>query len=139
MAAKASLVEAFQNLLENSVRYNRDGGAVTVSALMAGAQVVLSIRDTGLGIAASDREKIFQRFYRAPAVQGIEGTGLGLSIVKSVIEALGGEIAVQSEPGVGTCFTITLPLANPTTPTCQPKVDHPAPSPKFDTAPKPKR
>jgi signal transduction histidine kinase len=113
MAVKASLAEAFQNLLENCIRYNRDGGAVTVSALREGKQVVLTISDTGIGIAASDRGKIFERFYRAPAVQGIEGTGLGLSIVKSVTEALGGEITVQSELGAGCCFTITLPLANP--------------------------
>jgi signal transduction histidine kinase len=113
MATKASLAEAFQNLLENCIRYNRDGGAVTVSALKEGTRVVLVISDTGMGIAASDREKIFERFYRAPAVQGIEGTGLGLSIVKSVIEALRGEITVQSEPGAGSCFSITLPLTNP--------------------------
>jgi signal transduction histidine kinase len=84
---------------------------VTVSALREGKQVVLTISDTGIGIAASDRGKIFERFYRAPAVQGIEGTGLGLSIVKSVTEALGGAITVESEPGAGSCFNITLPLA----------------------------
>jgi signal transduction histidine kinase len=112
MATKPSLAEALQNLLENCVRYNRDGGAVTVSALQEGNQVILTICDTGMGIAQSDREKIFQRFYRAPAAQGIEGTGLGLSIVKSVIEALSGTITVQSEPGTGSCFSITLPLAN---------------------------
>jgi len=113
MAVKASLAEAFQNLLENCIRYNRDGGAVTVSALREGKQVVLSISDTGIGIAASDTGKIFERFYRAPAVQGIEGTGLGLSIVKAVIEALSGKITVQSEPGSGSRFSITLPLAHP--------------------------
>jgi signal transduction histidine kinase len=113
MATKASLVEAFKNLLENGVRYNRDGGAVTVSALTEGKQVVLTISDTGMGMAAPDLEKIFQRFYRAHAVQGVEGTGLGLSIVKAVIEALGGEITVQSEPGSGSRFSITLPLAHP--------------------------
>ena len=74
--------------------------------------MVLTISDTGMGIAAPDMEKIFERFYRAPAVQGIEGTGLGLSIVKAVIEALSGKITVQSEPGSGSRFSITLPLAN---------------------------
>jgi len=112
-ATKASLGEAFQNLLENCVRYNREGGSVTVSALQDGKEVVVTISDTGMGIAAPDRDKIFQRFYRAPAVQGIEGTGLGLSIVKSVIEALSGKITVQSEPGAGSCFSITLPSAHP--------------------------
>ncbi len=110
MGSRTGLAEAFQNMIENGVRYNREGGAVTVNATKEGGNAIVSIADTGLGIKESDQARIFERFYRAEEVRGMEGTGLGLSIVKSVISAHGGEITVRSEPGNGSHFTIMLPL-----------------------------
>ena len=112
MADKANLIELFQNLLENGVRYNRPGGEVTVRGSKEDRRAVVTISDTGMGIAAAEQERIFERFYRAPAARGIEGTGLGLSIVKAMIDAHGGSITVQSDPDAGSCFTITLPLVH---------------------------
>jgi len=71
------------------------------------------VADTGIGIPEEAMPHLFEEFYRAPNARSIEreGTGLGLSIVRETVNNLGGRISVQSEPGVGTCFTVTLPLA----------------------------
>ncbi len=111
--SRIGLAEAFQNIIENGVRYNREGGTVTINAAKEGGKAVVTIADTGLGIKDADQARIFERFYRTKEVSGTEGTGLGLSIVKSVISAHGGEITVRSEPGKGSRFTVTLPLSNP--------------------------
>jgi heavy metal sensor kinase len=110
MGIETGLMEAFLNIIENSVRYNREGGTVTVSAVKQDKRAVITVTDTGAGIKGGDEERIFERFYRADSVRDIEGTGLGLSIVKSVINAHGGEISVRSEPGKGSCFTVILPI-----------------------------
>ncbi len=104
-----SLTEALFNLLENGVKYNRDNGVLEVSTAGDGGQAVVSIRDTGVGIGKADAQRIFDRFYRADAARGADGTGLGLSIAKAVIEAHGGTITLESEPGHGSTFTVTLP------------------------------
>ena len=109
MGIETGLMEAFLNIIENGVRYNREGGTVTVCAVKQEKQAVITISDTGVGIRDGDRERLFERFYRADSVRNIEGTGLGLSIVKSVISAHGGEIYVRSEPGKGSSFTVVLP------------------------------
>jgi len=109
MGIQTGLMEAFLNIIENSVRYNREGGTVTVSAVKQDKKAVITITDTGAGIKGGDEERIFERFYRADSVRNIEGTGLGLSIVKSVINAHGGGIDVRSEPGKGSSFTVVLP------------------------------
>jgi hypothetical protein len=110
MGIQTGLMEAFLNIIENSVRYNLEGGTVTVSAVKQDTQAVITVTDTGVGIKKGDGERIFERFYRADSVRSTEGTGLGLSIVKSVINAHGGEINVRSEPGKGSCFTVLLPI-----------------------------
>jgi signal transduction histidine kinase len=109
MGIETGLMEAFLNIIENAVRYNREGGTVTVCAVKQEKQAVITISDTGVGIRDGDRERVFERFYRADSVRNIEGTGLGLSIVKSVISAHGGKIDVRSEPGKGSSFTVVLP------------------------------
>lgn len=105
----SGLVEAFVNLLENAVKYNRDGGTVDATVESRGERILITVADTGMGIAKEDRDRIFERFYRASAARTKEGTGLGLSIVKSVIEAHNGTIRVESEAGSGARFIIELP------------------------------
>jgi signal transduction histidine kinase len=99
------------NLVSNAVRYNREGGRVTVGVDDLGDRVRLRVADEGIGIEPEDRERIFDEFYRAPAAQGMShlGTGLGLPIVKRFVELLGGTLALESTPGQGSTFTVELP------------------------------
>ncbi|MCE5312058.1 MAG: HAMP domain-containing histidine kinase [Nitrospiraceae bacterium] len=105
------LIEAFLNIIENAIRYNREHGSVVVSASYSDGNAVIKVMDTGMGISVSEREKIFGRFYRADSAGRLEGTGLGLSIAKAVIDAHGGDIKVQSEEGKGSEFVISLPVS----------------------------
>lgn len=104
------LTEAFLNIIENAVNYNRPSGVVEIATIKKDNSVDISIKDTGIGIKEDDLERIFERFYRADTTRNINGTGLGLSITKAIAEAHGGEIKVESEFGRGSCFTITLPF-----------------------------
>lgn len=107
------LNEAFLNIMENGLKYNRENGFLNISATADGGNAVVSIKDTGVGIKESDRERIFDRFYRSDTSRSLEGTGLGLSIAKMIIEAHGGCITVESEHGLGSTFTITLSANTP--------------------------
>ena len=106
---KESLTEAILNILENAVSYNRPGGSVYVEMERSGTQVMITIRDTGIGINNEEAPRIFDRFYRAKATRSTEGTGLGLSIAQAVIQAHHGDIEVKSEVSRGSCFIIKLP------------------------------
>jgi two-component system OmpR family sensor kinase len=99
------------NLLSNAIRYNRDGGSIAVSTEIILGESVLTVADTGTGISTEDQQQVFTRFFRADKARSREagGSGLGLAICKSIVEAHGGSIEVQSEPGVGTTFTVRLP------------------------------
>jgi len=101
------------NLVTNAVKYSQDGGEVAIELSTAEDQVQLAVRDTGIGIAAGDLPHIFDRFWRADPVRSREGertgSGLGLAITKWIAEAHGGTITVQSRPGRGTVFTVSLP------------------------------
>jgi heavy metal sensor kinase len=110
MGTGSDLLEAFLNIIENGIRYNREEGTVMVSGLKQGKKGVITVSDTGAGIREGDMDRVFERFYRADPVRNPDGTGLGLSIVRSVISAHGGEIEVRSEPSKGSCFIVTLPL-----------------------------
>lgn len=103
------------NLLDNAVKYAGEGASVTVSARAEGESMVVSVTDTGSGIAPQHLDRLFERFYRVDAGRSREmgGTGLGLSIVKHLVEAMGGTIAVKSALGRGTTFTIHLACAAP--------------------------
>jgi PAS domain S-box-containing protein len=105
------VVQILTNLVANAVNYTLTGGEVIVSACAHGDEVHVSVSDTGIGIAPEDREKVFDRFFRAddPVVQDAPGTGLGLPIVRSLVEMHGGRIWVDSELGKGSTFTFTLP------------------------------
>jgi heavy metal sensor kinase len=111
MGSHPALSEAFLNLMENGIRYNRSGGSVAVNAVKESGNAVVTIADMGPGICAADLEKIFERFYRADSARETEGTGLGLSIAKSVVAAHGGQITVESEINKGSCFRIVIPTA----------------------------
>ena len=100
------------NLVENAVKYSPRGGEVAVDVRREGDSIAFEIRDQGIGISVEDRERIFEKFYRAdPSMsQGVGGTGLGLYIVQELVERLGGEIEVESAPGRGSSFKVGFPL-----------------------------
>jgi signal transduction histidine kinase len=97
------------NLLDNALKYTPDGGRVDISASFAPDRVAVTFADTGVGIAAEDVTRIWDRLYRADKSRSQRGLGLGLSMVKAFTEAQGGVASVESEPGHGSRFTITLP------------------------------
>lgn len=104
------LSEAFLNVIENAVKYNKEGGSVLITASSTGKEAVVNIRDTGIGIAEENLNKIFERFCRVDAVGEIDGSGLGLSIAKTIIEGHGGTIRMESGLGYGSTVHISLPL-----------------------------
>jgi two-component system phosphate regulon sensor histidine kinase PhoR len=100
------------NLLDNAIKYTPDGGQVTIRWKSEDSMAVIEVEDTGIGIAPRDQARIFERFYRVDKARSRElgGTGLGLSIVKHLSQAFGGTVAVRSEVGRGSIFTVRLPL-----------------------------
>lgn len=110
-----SLTEVTVNLVENALKYNHPGGFVAVSLTRRGSMAALTVSDTGIGISPEERERIFDRFYRSAAARSSqEGSGLGLSIVQAVVRTHGGAITAEGQPGGGSRFTVTLPLADET-------------------------
>ena len=108
---RESLKQAFMNLINNGIYYNREGGMVTVSTREDGNDLVVEICDTGIGISEDNLHFIFEEFFRVKSkeTQGINGSGLGLPIAKRIIEAHNGSIGVASEVGKGTTFYASLP------------------------------
>jgi two-component system sensor histidine kinase SenX3 len=108
------LVSAITNLLDNAVKYSDHGQEVEVGAVPEGDQVVVCVRDHGIGIPSRDLERVFERFYRVDKARSraTGGTGLGLSIVRHVAEAHGGEVTVESTEGEGSTFRLAIPLAD---------------------------
>lgn len=104
--------QIIHNLLTNAHMYTEEGGRIQISAEADRAWVKIVVADSGVGMTAEERERIFDRFYRGPgAGETAPGTGLGLSIVKSLVDLHGGNIEVQSEPGQGTTFSVFIPGA----------------------------
>ena len=104
------LLQVLLNLLTNAIKYNRPGGTVLVEATATQAQVRLSVRDTGRGMRAEQLVHLFEPFNRLGVEsEAIDGSGIGLTIVKALVERMGGQIAVSSEPEQGTVFEVTLP------------------------------
>ena len=105
------LITMTRNLLGNAIKFSRAGGSVTVLARQVDDVEILQVTDHGIGIPENEMSHLFEKFYRGVAARdaGIRGTGLGLVLVKQAVEAHGGAIAVESEPGNGARFTITLP------------------------------
>lgn len=102
--------EALANLLDNAVKYTSAGGSVGVRVVLQPVFVQIAVHDSGKGIARERQGTIFTRFYREPEVHDTEGAGLGLYLVRMIVERQGGFIDVVSAPGVGSTFTINLPV-----------------------------
>jgi signal transduction histidine kinase len=100
-------------LVENALRYTPRGGRARVALRRRDGRAELEVADTGIGIAAADLPRVFDRFYRGDEARSRDagGSGLGLAIARWIAEAHGGRIAVESRPGEGTTFTVSLPLA----------------------------
>jgi histidine kinase len=100
------------NLLDNAVRFTPAGGRVRVTAERNDGAVDVTVADTGPGIAAEHLPRVFERFYRVDTARSRDegGTGIGLAIARSVVEAHGGRIWAESEPGRGSTFTFELPV-----------------------------
>ena len=109
VGSKAMLEEVFTNLIDNAIKYNRCGGSVDITLSESVRKWVITIKDTGIGIAEAEQERIFERFYRVDKSRHREGTGLGLSIVKHAIMIHRGNISVNSNLGDGTEFVVRLP------------------------------
>lgn len=102
--------EALANLLDNAVKYTSAGGSVGVRVVLQPVFVQIAVHDSGKGIARERQGTIFTRFYREPEVHDTEGAGLGLYLARMIVERQGGFIDVVSAPGVGSTFTINLPV-----------------------------
>jgi two-component system sensor histidine kinase/response regulator len=107
--------QLWTNLISNAIKYTPSAGRVTITLNDEGEWAVGTVKDTGIGVAPEDQEKIFEEFYRTPQAKEMEprGTGLGLALVKRIVEGHGGTIEVESALGQGSRFTFRLPLVNP--------------------------
>ena len=106
------IYEVAYNLGDNAIKYNVDGGSVSINVSSDGKNAKLTVSDTGIGIAAEDQSRIFERFYRVDKSHSKEsgGTGLGLSIVKHAVQYHGGRLSMDSAPGKGTSISVILPI-----------------------------
>ncbi|MBL8157209.1 MAG: HAMP domain-containing histidine kinase [Anaerolineae bacterium] len=107
------LIQVFDNLFSNAIKYNREGGVVRVRVTRDHRHILVSVADSGIGISPQDQPHVFERFYRA--AEGvrlkIEGSGLGLAISQGILARHGGRIWVESQVGEGSVFHFTLPLS----------------------------
>ncbi len=112
-ADEAALERILTNLLSNAVKYAPGAPDIEVTARSEGDQVVISVRDHGLGIDADELHRIGERFFRARTSTGTAGTGIGLHMVKTLAKMHGGRVSVESKKGEGSTFTVRLPIAGP--------------------------
>ena len=113
-AAPDRLRQVFANLVDNAIKYTPEGGRVTLTAARDDAFAVVTVTDTGQGIAPEHLPRIWERLYRADASRSSRGLGLGLSLVKAYVEAHAGTVEATSQPGQGSTFTVRLPLSSST-------------------------
>src|SRR5262249_23545968 len=106
VGVRDELVQVFLNLILNAIDATAQGGVITVSAAATEAAVIIQVCDTGAGVAAEDRERVFQPYFTTKK----HGTGLGLFVTKKLVQDHGGSIEFTSKPGDGTTFTIRLPV-----------------------------
>lgn len=109
---REAIARSLLNLVNNALKYSKDKKYVGVSLYRSNGSVKLEVRDSGIGIAPNEQEKIFEKFYRCgdPLVHNVKGSGLGLSLVRHIARAHGGDVLVESAPDKGSKFTIALPL-----------------------------
>ncbi len=110
LADEERIHQVLMNLLHNAIKFTPSGGQVEVSARAEGEEVILSVRDTGVGISPRDLPRIFERFYRADRARSGGGTGLGLAIAKHIVQSHGGRIWAESVEGQGSVFSFSLPI-----------------------------
>lgn len=110
-ADNGRVIQVLGNLLRNAIKFTPNGGRITVGAEQRDGKVTLSVRDTGLGIANEHQARVFDRYWQSADGSRARGTGLGLSIAKGIVEAHGGRIWVDSNPGEGSTFSFSLPSA----------------------------
>jgi signal transduction histidine kinase len=110
-ADRDKIKQVVLNLLSNAIKYNRTSGSITIGAHINGDNLIISISDTGPGISQEDQKHLFEKFYRVRSAEDMApGSGLGLAISQRIVEAHGGRINLESEVGVGSTFSILLPL-----------------------------
>jgi two-component system phosphate regulon sensor histidine kinase PhoR len=111
MGGSVHLTSVIYNLLDNALKYSLINPEIHINLTGEARQIILSVKDNGIGIAAEYRKKVFEKFFRVPTgdVHNIKGYGLGLSYVESVVSSHHGTIKVVSEPGKGSNFIIALP------------------------------
>ncbi|MBQ7885967.1 MAG: HAMP domain-containing protein [Clostridia bacterium] len=107
---RAMLTRAVINLVDNAIRYGREGGRVSVALTSEDGQAVIRVKDDGEGLSEEALGHVFERFWRGDSARTTQGTGIGLAIVRAAARAHGGDAAAGSTPGEGSCFTIRLPM-----------------------------
>ncbi len=110
-----ALLSVFGNLLSNAIRYTAPGGHVVIREALDGGSACVAVSDSGIGMSADVRERVFEKFYRGPEARAVEsqGLGLGLALVQQFVAAHNGRVEVYSTLGQGSTFTVWLPCANP--------------------------
>jgi two-component system, OmpR family, phosphate regulon sensor histidine kinase PhoR len=112
---RSDLERVVINLLSNAFKFTGDGGSVAVTASAIGSEVAIAVSDTGMGIPPEEHQQLFSRFFQSSTTRAAQtpGTGLGLAIVKGIVDDHGGRVEVRSMPGVGSAFTVWLPVMEP--------------------------
>lgn len=110
-ADSARIEQVLINLIHNSVKFTPPGGEIIVSGRQKGDNIIFSVKDTGVGISPDEINRIFERFYKADRARSGGGTGLGLTIAKHQVESHGGKIWAESQPGQGSIFSFSFPIA----------------------------
>jgi two-component system sensor histidine kinase BaeS len=117
---QGKIKEVLLNLISNALKHTPPGGEIALQSRRAGSVVQIIVEDTGSGISPEVLPHIFERFYKIPDdADAIPGNGIGLSICREIVEAHGGKISVESEPGKGSRFIISLPLSPPARPSAR--------------------
>ncbi|WP_413378420.1 ATP-binding protein [Paenibacillus taichungensis] len=116
LADHDQLNQVWTNILSNGIKFSKDGGVIHVSTKQDIKNVTIRISDTGIGIPLEDQKRIFERFFKSDRSHSrkYDGSGMGLAIVKQIVSLHQGDIRVESEPGQGTTFIVTLPITPPT-------------------------
>jgi signal transduction histidine kinase len=111
-ADRDRLKQVLINLIDNAINYSKPHQPVVIRLMATGQTACIQVIDQGVGISFMDQSRVFERFYRVDEARSRGGTGLGLAIVKSLVDGMGGDLALQSKPNEGSTFTVYLPLAN---------------------------